>query len=159
MKKRNGHNDQQRESKIFNDSTCFCFVRLNFTSSGWCVAPPAVHKMPLPFLPKHTVQYSIWLVCKCEKLEKKKSLIYDREQCDRKTKWLSSIRISYFNFQLPSKPTNQRRAWLHFKSFHPPNCIHVCLKNKTSWCSLYCIWIEHFRYLKGSLMHSQPPGF
>lgn len=78
IKKCNGHNDQQRESKIFNDSTCFCFVRLNFTSSGWCVAPPAVHKMPLPFLPKHTVQYSIWLVCKCEKLKKKKPHLWQR---------------------------------------------------------------------------------
>lgn len=115
-------------------------------------------KCHCPFSPN--IQYStVYGLFANVKNWKKKSLIYDREQCDRKTKWLSSIRISYFNFQLPSRPTNQRRAWLHFKSFHPPNCIHVCLKNKTSWCSLYCIWIEHFRYLKGSLMHSQPPGF
>lgn len=61
---------------------------LNFTSCSWCVAPPAVHKVPLPSLPKHSVLGSIWLVCKNGRKKLKTKMPYqqerEREQRERK---------------------------------------------------------------------------
>lgn len=53
------HNKIKKKIQIFTWIFVHCVrQRVNFTSCSWCVAPSAVHKVPLPFtLHKLTVQY------------------------------------------------------------------------------------------------------